>query len=138
MEAVAPHALVVKLTRQREDVIDEWMGAVESGVEAGDLPHMRPRLARRENAGDIVRLVQRRERYQASRVSQHLVGHEHGRIVMNAAMHDAMAGGDDIGIGEGGSRHASTRRSASVWNEVPAASDQVVLMDQLAVALVRP
>ena len=101
VEAVASDALVVKAARQREDVVDEGMVAVKGGVEAGDLLHMRPGLARGEDAGDVVRLMQRRERRQLFQAAQHLVGDDHGLRKINAAMDDAVPGGDHFGVREG-------------------------------------
>ena len=62
MKAVAAHALVVIGAGQSVCVVDEGMAAMESGVEARDLRHRREGLHRRFDAGDIVRLVERRER----------------------------------------------------------------------------
>src|ERR1700744_5910743 len=62
MKAIATHALVVIGARQRVGVVDERMAAVESGVEARDLRRGRESLHRRFDAGDIMRLVERRER----------------------------------------------------------------------------
>ena len=66
VEAVAAHAFVVIGARQREGVGHERMAAMEGGVEAGDLRDRRKGLHRRFDAGDVVRLVQRRERDEAS------------------------------------------------------------------------
>ena len=66
MKAVATHALVVKSAGQTEDVIDERMRAVEGGIETRNLAHMRPSLARRQDARNVVRLMQRREGHQHS------------------------------------------------------------------------
>ena len=62
VKAVAAHALVVIGARQSVCVVDEGMAAMESGVETGDLRRRRKGLHRRFDAGDIVRLVERRER----------------------------------------------------------------------------
>ena len=62
MEAVPPHALVVIGARQRKGVVDKRMAAMESGVETGDLRRRREGLHRRLDAGDVVRLVERRKR----------------------------------------------------------------------------
>ena len=65
VEAVASHAFVVKGARQTECVGHERVAAMEGGVEAGDLRGRRKGLHRRFDAGDVVRLVQRRERDEA-------------------------------------------------------------------------
>ena len=62
MEAIAPHALVIKTARQGEGVGDEGMGAVEGGVEAGDLRRFGESVQRRVDPSQIVRLVQGRQR----------------------------------------------------------------------------
>src|SRR4029077_13168961 len=62
VKAVATYALVVIGARQSVCVVDEGMATMEGGVEAGDLRRRRERLHRRFDAGDIVRLVEWRER----------------------------------------------------------------------------
>jgi len=74
------------------------VAAVEGGVEAGDL---RQFGAAREQCVDrrqIIGLVQRSERNVALEMRQHLGVHLHGAVVVGAAMHDAMANGDEIDL----------------------------------------
>ena len=60
MKAVTAHALVVIGARQGERVVDEGVVAMEGSVEAGDLRDRREGLHRRQDPGEIMRLVQGR------------------------------------------------------------------------------
>ena len=73
VKAVALHAGVADLARQRHELGDRRLAAMKAGVEAGDLRHVaagvrHDRLDRRE----VVRLMQRRERHQRAQVLEHL------------------------------------------------------------------
>ena len=98
MEAVAPDALIVKAARQREDVVDERMVAVKRGVETGDLPR-RQGLASRQDPGDIMRLMQWRERDQLLKRPSTSSVTITSAPYRYAAMDHAMAGGDNLGVG---------------------------------------
>ena len=95
VEAVATHALFIIGARQRERVGHERMAAVEGGVEAGDLRRRRERLHRRLDAGDVVRLVQRRKRDQRPQLREHRRVDEYRLDQVRPAMNDAVAHGDD-------------------------------------------
>ena len=101
MEAVAPQPFIIIFARQGEHVIDEGMAAMESGIETCDLWHVRPSLAGRFDAGDVVQLVQWRKGNERFKLSDDVVSDDHRRVVMNAAMHDAVTGGNHVGVGEG-------------------------------------
>ena len=96
MEPVAAHAFVVIGARQPVDVGDERLGAMEGGVEAGDLRRLRERFERRLDAEDVERLVQLAERDQGAqggeqrRVDARRVGE------VAAAVEDAVADRDDV------------------------------------------
>ena len=77
VEPVAPHALVVIGARQGERVVDEGMAAVERRVEAGDLRRSGKGRDRRLDAGEVVRLVQRRERDELAQLGEHGVVDQH-------------------------------------------------------------
>ena len=62
VEAVAADALVVERARQGVAVGVRGVAAVEGGVEAGDLRHVRVDLHREADRREVVRLVQRRQR----------------------------------------------------------------------------
>ena len=95
MEAVTADALVIIGARQREGVGDEGMGAMEGGVEAGDLRYRRERLHRRLDSGDVMRLVQGRERDELAELGQHR-GVDHRRLgQVQPAMDDPMPDCDD-------------------------------------------
>ena len=70
VEAVAAHALVVERARQRVAVGVRRMAAVEGGVEAGDLRHVRVDLLREPDRREVVRLVQRRQRRERGRAGR--------------------------------------------------------------------
>ena len=64
---------------------------VEGGIEAGDLQRARKGGPSRANAGDVVRLVQRRQRLQGDQRRQRLVVDDGRPVEMRPAVHDAMA-----------------------------------------------
>ena len=91
MKAVAAHALVVIGAGQGVGVVDERMAAMEGGVEAGDLRRRRERLPRRLDAGDVVRLVERRERDQRPQLRERrLVDQDRGGVI-RPSVDDAVA-----------------------------------------------
>jgi hypothetical protein len=65
MEAVAPNALRGELARQCEFLRQRRLAAMECGVEAGDLRHLRSNRADCTDRADVMGLVQWGERYQA-------------------------------------------------------------------------
>ena len=95
VEAVAAHALVVIGARQGEGVGDEGVAAMERGVEAGDLRRRRECLHRRLDAGDVVRLVQRRERDERPQLRERRLVDQHRVGEVGPAMDDAVADRDD-------------------------------------------
>jgi len=90
VEAVAADAAGVEFRRQGEGVGLPRMGAVEGGVEAGDLRHAGEAFRRRRDAGKVVRLVQGRERRQIPQAFHHRDIHQHRRREVRPAMHHAM------------------------------------------------
>ena len=100
MKAVAPDALLVVLARQREGIGHERVAAVKRGVEAGHLRRPREGDTRRVDAGQIVRLVQRRQRHQGFELGPAVVV-DHDRLdMLGPAMHHAMADGRDLAVRE--------------------------------------
>ena len=91
MEAVAAHARVVELLRQREHLRERRVGAVERGVEAGDLRQLRRALQQRADRREVVRLVQRRERHELLELRHDRGVDADRRGVVGAAVDDAMA-----------------------------------------------
>ena len=95
MESVAPDAFVVERARQAVGVGDEIAAAMEAGVETGDLLRVRKQRRGGAHAGEIVRLVQRRQRLQAFERGHRLGVDEDGLGEGHAAVDDAMADGGD-------------------------------------------
>jgi hypothetical protein len=62
VKAVAAHALVVEAAGQREGVVDPGVAAVEGGVETGHLHGVGEGRDGGATPGEVVGLVQRRER----------------------------------------------------------------------------
>ncbi|MBB5763377.1 hypothetical protein HNR01_003009 [Methylorubrum rhodesianum] len=95
MEAVAAHALPGHLPRDREELRDLRLRAVEGGVEAGDLRQVGELLPDDADRLQVVRLVQRRQRHQPFQGVEHRLVHPHGRRVGETPMHDAVAHGGE-------------------------------------------
>ena len=91
VEAVAAHALVVEGARQRVAVGVRRMPAVEGGVEAGHLRHVRVDLRREPDRRQVVRLVQRRQRRERGQPRQDGRIDAHRPVVVGTAVHDAVA-----------------------------------------------
>ena len=91
VEAVAAHALVVEVARQRVAVGVLGMPAVEGGVEAGHLRHGRVDLHCEPDRREIVRLVQRRQRCERGQPRQDGRIDAHRPVVVGTAVHDAVA-----------------------------------------------
>ena len=91
VKAVAAHTLLVPAVRDREPVGDLGMAAMERGVEARDLGHLRPARADLADRRQIVRLVQRRQGHQPLEPLQHRVVHQDRRVEIRAAMDDPVA-----------------------------------------------
>ncbi len=65
MKAVAPHAAVAQMLRQRKGRIKCFMTGVESGVETGNLFDMRLQAANDLDSRQVMRLVKRGRAAQA-------------------------------------------------------------------------
>ena len=100
VEAVAADAVVVEPARQGVPVGDLGVGAVERGIEARDLGQLGPEPGDRADAGEIVRLVQRRERHERGQLLEHRWTHPHRPGVVDAAMHHPMADADQRRVTE--------------------------------------
>ena len=93
MKAVAAHAGVVIAPWKGESVGGERMGAVEGGVETGDLDRVRKRAARGAHRGEIVRLMQRRERDKPLNLRLHVRRDLGGCGAALSSVHDPVADG---------------------------------------------
>ena len=65
--------------------------AMEAGVEAGDLRHAGQALGHRLDRGEVVRLMQRRERNQGAQIVEHFRRDDDRAARSRAAVHDPMA-----------------------------------------------
>jgi len=74
VEAVPAHSFLRVPPRQGEGLGDRGLGAMESGVEAGDLRQVRGLFGHRLDCLQIVRLVQRCERNERLQPFQDLRG----------------------------------------------------------------
>ena len=72
MEAVALHSGVANRFRERHQLRHRRLAAVEAGVEARHLRHVGQPLAHRFDGGEVVGLMERRQRDQGTKVFQHL------------------------------------------------------------------
>ena len=91
VEAVAADALVVEPARQGEPVGELGMAAVESGIEAGHLRQVGLDRGDRADAGEIVRLMQWRQRTQRLQLGEHSRIDANRRGVVDPAMHHPVA-----------------------------------------------
>ena len=94
MEAVAPDADLVKLLRQREPLRDIRIRPMERRVEARDLRELWRALEQRSDRGQIVRLVQRRQRDELLQRLQHTGIHADRRGVLQPAVNDPVTDPD--------------------------------------------
>ena len=72
MKSVAPDAFVGQAPRQRKVGGDFRLRAVKGGVEAGDLRQRRMKFRKRRDGGEVMRLMQRRQRNEAGQLRDHL------------------------------------------------------------------
>ena len=91
VESVALHALPRQLLGQREHLGHRRVAAMERRVEAGDLRQFRPPLEQHPDRGQVVRLVQRRERRQRAESLHDVAIHQDRLRERGAAVDDAMA-----------------------------------------------
>src|SRR5215813_569364 len=91
MKAIAADALGRELARQREFAGKRRLVAMEGRVEAGDLRHLRRDGSDSPDGGDVVRLVQRRERYQLLKMGHHLLIDNDRLGIDHSAVHDAVS-----------------------------------------------
>ena len=70
---------------------------MEGSVEKGDLGHVGRDSADGADSGELVRLVQRCERYQFLECGEHLVIDEHRRRIIQSAVDHAVADGGESG-----------------------------------------
>jgi hypothetical protein len=95
VEAVAAHAALGDGRRQRERLRQLGLRAVERGVEAGDLRHLRQAPGDQPDRREVMRLVQWRERHELLQLLHHPGVEPDGLRVRHAAVHHAMAHGGE-------------------------------------------
>jgi hypothetical protein len=95
VEAVSLHAGAPDVGRQRHQFGDRRLAAVKTGVEAGNLGDTRQTLGDGIDRREVVRLMQRRQRYQLAQLFHHLRRHDRRTGITRAAMDDAMADAED-------------------------------------------
>ena len=101
VEAVAANALVIEPARQGEPVGELGMAAVERGIEAGDLRQVGLDCGDGADAGEIVRLMQRRQRDRALPAWRaHAGSTRTGAAIVDAAMHYPMTDAEQVGVAE--------------------------------------
>ena len=93
MKAVAAHPLLIECLRNGEMVRDRGMAAVEGGVEAGHLGQLRQASAQDLDRGEIVGLMQGRQRDQGLDPGNDRIVNEDRCGEASAAMDDPMADG---------------------------------------------
>lgn len=92
MEPVAPYAGLGQAPGQRKRLSQWRLRRVECGVEAGHLGEFGRARRDRPDGGEIVRLVQRRERHQPFERVEHRRAHPHRRREFESPVDHAMAG----------------------------------------------
>ena len=95
VEAVAAHAAVGDRARQGEGLRHLRLGAMERGVEAGHLGQLGCALHQRPDRGEVVRLVQGRERNVLFQRREHGCIDANGSGVGKPAVDDAVADADE-------------------------------------------
>ena len=95
MKSVAANAFLAEVARQGESLGETRLGAVEGGVEAGDLRDLRRSFHDRAHGGEVVGLMQWREWLQLGELGEHSFGHPHRSAVLDAPMDNPVAEGDD-------------------------------------------
>ena len=95
VEPVAADALLVIDAGQGECVVDPGVGAMERRIETGDLHRIRKGPLRGLYAGQVMRLVQRRERNKLFQLRDNLAGYPQRLGIARPAMHDAVPDGLD-------------------------------------------
>jgi hypothetical protein len=113
VEAVAPHALRLVATRNREQPGDARQVLMEGGVEAEHLRHTGERAAERFDQIDLRRQMLRIERLQAPQLAEHLRGGRARRGVARAAVHHAMADGPQRPLRDARLEAGNDRRDAA-------------------------
>ncbi len=98
VEAVAPDAFGMELVRDRVVIGERIVIAMKRGIEAGDLRQRREILRQGFDRREIMRLMQRRQRYVALQPRHDGMIDQHRPGMIRPAMHDAMADGHRVDL----------------------------------------
>ena len=97
-QAVETEALqtgCTEIARQGHDFGDGRLAPMEARVETGDLRHAGKPFRDRVNRRQVVRLMERRKRYQVTKLVEHLPGDDRRRGKARPAVDDAVTDADD-------------------------------------------
>ena len=120
MEAVPPDPLIGEVARQGESGGDLWLVMMEGRVETGDLRQCRKQLGDGGDGGEVMGLVERRERNEPAQLCDHRCIDEHGGGVVRSAMDDAVRRPRPVaGRGSGPQPAQVARRGAFVGRRRP-------------------
>ena len=95
VETVAKHPFVRVLSGQREKLSDGWLGAVERGVEAGNLRQFRRTFGDDLDGGKVVGLVERHQGHELLEVRQNLAVDKDRSNVLQTTMTHSVTGCDN-------------------------------------------
>ena len=95
VKSIAANAFLREAPRQGERLRQIGLGAMEGRVEAGDLRYLRRGHHDRTDGGEVMRLMQGRERLEFGEVVEHGLGHPHRRGVVETPVDHAMTEGDN-------------------------------------------
>src|SRR4029434_330990 len=98
VEPVALHASATDLARQRHDLRDLGLSAMETRIETGDLRHARETLGHRIDRTQVVRLMEWGERDQGPQVREDLGRDDRRLRVPSTAVDDTMANAKHPGM----------------------------------------
>ena len=101
MESVATDAFVVVTSRQGKRVRHKGVVSVKRGVKAGNLRHAGKRCSRGLYAGEVVRLVQGRERHEALKIGNQCIVDPCRHQMVNPTVHHTVAHDRHAGAGMG-------------------------------------
>jgi len=91
VESVPAHACIVVSARQTEAARERTHRVMKRGIKARNLGHIGCQSRAGANCRKIMRLMQRRERFQLAQLRHDLIVDANGRNESGTAMHDTMA-----------------------------------------------
>ena len=97
MKAVSSNAGLGESTRQSKGLRDVWLAAVKRRIEAGDLRNMRSGVKDRADWGQVMGLMQRRQRLQLCQRLQRVTIQANWGVESHSAMDDPVSDPRDRG-----------------------------------------